>query len=218
MAVEVLRQIREDIADACRVIRYAGDRIFEGEIKSSREKVLSLSDKTAAYIKKGGREAVIGYKPQIGKSKNGFITGLIVREGNPSDSTQLLPLFNDAAERTGVIPSVISGDDGYASKNGRDALLEEEEVKVVSISGSKGKRLIGEDDWEDEIYLEVRRNRSSIESLIFVLKYCFEFGRLSRRGLEAVRAELMEKSLAFNSCRIIYLRGRAEQEIVSQAA
>jgi len=218
MAVEVLRQIREDIADAYRVMRYTEERIFEGKVRSSREKVLSLSDKTAAYIKKGGREAVIGYKPQIGKSKNGFITGLIVREGNPSDSTQLIPLFDDVAARTGVIPAVVSGDDGYASRNGRDTILGKEGVSVVSISGSKGKRLIGEDDWESEIYLEVRRNRPAIESVIFVLKHSFEFGRLGRRGLEAVRAELLEKALAYNSCRIVYLRMRAEEDIESRAA
>ncbi|MFH1038758.1 MAG: hypothetical protein V1789_08855 [PVC group bacterium] len=68
MLSAVLEQIHEDIGDAGRVIRYAEERIFEGRIRSSRDKVLSLSDKTAAYIEKGVREAVIGYKPQ--KARN----------------------------------------------------------------------------------------------------------------------------------------------------
>lgn len=208
----VLKQIREDIGDAYRVIHYAGERIFEGKTGSSRDKVLSLSDKTAAYIKKGGREAVIGYKPQVARSAQGFITGLIVKEGNPADRGELIPLFNDVVRRTGVVPGVVSTDDGYASKKGRNNLLGHG-VGVMSISGVWGKKLIGEEDWESEIYREARRCRPAIESLIFVLKHCFEFGRLSRRGIDAVRAELLEKALAFNSYRITYLRKQNRQKL-----
>ncbi|MFH1037114.1 MAG: hypothetical protein V1789_00405 [PVC group bacterium] len=161
--------MREDIGDAYRVIRYTEERIFEGKVSGSRDKVLSLSDKTAAYIKKGGREPVIGYKPQIGRSEHGFITSLIVKEGNPADSGELIPVFQDAVSRTGVVPKVVSVDDGYASGEGRDYILDIG-VSVVSISGSKGKKLIGEEDWESEDYQDARDDRSAVESLIFVLK------------------------------------------------
>ena len=96
-------------------------------------------------------------------------------------------------------------------KGGNDILGEG--VGVVSISGSKGKKLIGEEDWDSEVYREARSGRSAIESLIFVLKHCFAFGRLSRRGLEAVRAEMLEKVLAFNSSRIIYVRKKKRQKL-----
>lgn len=212
MLKAVLKQIREDIGDAYRVIGYAEERIFEGKTGSSRDKVLSLADKTAAYIKKGGREAVIGYKPQIARSGQGFITGLMVKEGNPADKGELVPLFNDVVNRTGVAPEVVSADDGYASEKGRNTILDHG-VEVMSISGVWGKKLIGEENWESEIYREVRRGRPAIESLIFVLKHCFEFGRLGRRGLEAVRAELLEKALACNSYRITYLRKKNRQKL-----
>lgn len=208
----VMKQISEDIGDAYRVIDYTGERIFEGKTGSSRDKVLSLADKTAAYIKKGGREAVIGYKPQIARSGQGFITGLMVKEGNPADKGELVPLFNDVVNRTGVAPEVVSADDGYASEKGRNNVLGRG-VEVMSLSGVWGKKLIGEENWESEIYREARRSRPAIESLIFVLKHCFEFGRLGRRGLEAVRAELLEKALAFNSYRIIYLREKKRQKL-----
>lgn len=211
MIREVMKQIREDVADAYQVITYAGERIFEGKTGSSRDKILSLSDKTAAYIKKGGRQAVIGYKPQLARSGRGFITGLIVKEGNPADRAELLPLFDDVVNRTGVVPEVVSTDDGYAFGDARDKILDAG-VEVVSISGACGKKLISDEDWESEEYREARRGRPAVESLIFILKHCFEFGRLSRRGLEAVEAELLEKALACNFYRISYLRRKKRQK------
>jgi hypothetical protein len=217
MLHQVLHQMREDIGDAYKVIRYTEERIFEEKTKGSRDKVLSLSDKTAAYIKKGSREPVIGYKPQIGRSEHGFITSLIVEEGNPADSTKLIPVFQDAVSRTGVMPDMVSADDGYAWGDGRDHLLGCG-VSVMSLSGSKGKKLIGEEDWESEKYQDARDDRSVVESLIFVLKYCYYFGRMGRRGLEAVRAEMREKALAYNCCRIIHERQKKRRQQLQRAA
>ncbi len=213
----LLNQIREDINDAGRVIAYTEERVFEGKTGRARDKVLSLSDKSAAYIEKGGREAVIGYKPQIARSGNGFIAGLIVREGNPADNAELLPLFDEVVGRTGVIPEVVSADDGYAFEASRTAILDRG-VKIMSLSGSRGKRIIGEEDWQSEGYREARRMRPAVESLMFVVKHCFEFGRLSRRGIEAVIAELLEKALAYNTYRITYLRRKRKQAVIKQAA
>ncbi len=81
----LLNQILEGIEDAGRIIAFAEKRVFEGNTVSFQDKELSLADKSAAYIEKGGREPVIGYKPQIARCGNGFIAGLIVREGNPAD-------------------------------------------------------------------------------------------------------------------------------------
>jgi len=81
-----------------------------------------LSDGSAAYIKKGGRNPVIGYKPQLVRSGNGFVTSLIVPEGNAVDSIKLEPAIRDSIRRIGVIATLVSTDDGYASAKGRDDL------------------------------------------------------------------------------------------------
>ena len=47
-----LSQIRGDIADAKRVVEYAHDRVFHEKKLPSTQKVLSLSDGSAAYIKR----------------------------------------------------------------------------------------------------------------------------------------------------------------------
>ena len=211
-----LEQIRNDIADAKRVVEYAGDRVFHDRKLPSTEKVLSLSDGSAAYIKKGGRDPVIGYKPQLVRSENGLVTSLIVPEGNASDSVKLAPAILDSIGRTGVIAELVSSDDGYASAKGRDELLKMG-VKSVSISGAKGKKLTDPEDWGSEVYRDARRNRSAVESLMFTIKDGFEFGELGRRGIDAVRNELLEKVLAYNSCRIILLKKRRMKEL-KQAA
>jgi IS5 family transposase len=212
----VLDQIKTDLGDANRVIEYANDRVFHDKKLSSTEKVLSLADGSAAYIKKGSRSAVIGYKPQLVRSANGFVTSLIVPEGNAADSVELVPAIRESIKRTGVTAALVSTDDGYASAKGRDEVLGMK-VKAISISGAKGKKLTALDDWESEIYRNARRERSAVESLMFTIKDGFEFGELGRRGIEAVRSELMEKVLAYNCCRIILMRKR-RQAALDQAA
>jgi hypothetical protein len=45
-------------------------------------------------IQKGNRNAVIGYKPQVIRSEAGFISAIIVKEGNVSDSKEsILVMF-----------------------------------------------------------------------------------------------------------------------------
>ena len=213
----VMQQIEADVVDARRVIKYAGDRVFKGQTLSSTQKVLSLADGSAAYIQKGSRAAVIGYKPQLVRSANGFVTSLIVPRGNASDAVEFAPAIRDSIDRTGVVAELVSTDDGYASAKGRGEVLAMG-VKDISISGAKGKRLTDPDDWQSDVYRNARRERSAVESLMFTIKDGFEFGELGRRGLEAVRAELLEKVLAYNCCRSILLRKRKGRDALDQAA
>ena len=212
----VVEQLSSDLSDARRVIQYTHERVFEQKSLPSKEKVLSLSDGSAAFIQKGSREPVIGYKPQLVRSANGFVASLFVPEGNAADASMLVESIMDSFRRTGVIANTVSTDDGYASAKGRDMLLALG-VKTVSISGAKGKKLTTQEDWESEAYQDARRCRSAVESLMFTIKDGFEFGQLGRRGIEAVRDELLEKVLAYNCCRTILIRQR-RQDALEQAA
>ena len=49
------------------------------------------------------------------------------------------------------------------------------------------------------------------------IKDGFAFGHLVRRGIEAVRDELLEKVLAYNCCRTILIRKR-RQDALERAA
>lgn len=212
LLLRVIAQIRTDLSDAQRVIEYASDRVFHEKKRPSTEKVLSLSDGSAAYIKKGNRNPMIGYKPQLVRSGNGFVTSLLVPEGNAADASKLVPAIADSIQRTSVVADLVSTDDGYASAKGRDA-LRQMGIADVSISGAKGKKLTTQEDWESETYRDARRCRSAVESLMFTIKDGFAFGELGRRGIDAVRAELLEKVLAYNCCRSILLRQRQREEL-----
>lgn len=206
----VIQQIQTDISDGNKVIKYADDWVFKGKSLPSTEKVLSLSDGSAAYIKKGSQTPVIGYKPQLVRSEKGFVASLIVPQGNAADSVKLAPAISDSIKRTGIIAELVSTDDGYASREGREKVLAMG-VNDISISGAKGRKLTDEADWESEEYRDARRNRSAVESLMFTIKDGFEFGELGRRGLDAVRAELTEKVLAYNCCRMILMKKRRRE-------
>jgi hypothetical protein len=207
----------DDIRDMCTVHRQCDARVLGGGKVRGARRVLSLSDEAAAYILKGDRVPVVGYKPQLARSRAGLVTALLVPEGNASDSSMLAPLVEESSAMTGVVPSLASFDDGYTSKAGLEK-LREFGIEHVSFSGSKGRRLLGDEEWESEILTEARRNRSAVESLMFCIKHGHEFGQLRRRGIDAVRGELMGKVLVYNFCRIILLRKRKKNAEALPAA
>ena len=210
-------QLVRDISEVGAIYQYTEERVFAGKQRPAEAKKLSVSDESAAFIQKGQRNSVIGYKPQLARSGEGFVTTLNVPQGNAADAPQLVPLVEDVRQHTGILPQQVSVDDGYASEKGRNQLLEAG-VKEVSISGAKGKQLTPEEDWNSPVYQLLRKGRSAVESLIFVLKYRFAFGRVRRRGLEEVRAELWEKILAYNFARMVFVRKARGETPLDNAA
>jgi IS5 family transposase len=211
IAEEVIGLIGADIQAIGQVAQTCQRRIFAEEKVSSSEKIVSLSDGGAAFIVKGGWNTVIGYRPQLGKSGQGFVSALLVPMGNAADSGQLVEVVLDHWDRTGVLPKLVSSDDGYSSQSARQDLLKSG-VDVVSISGAKGKQITSAEDWKRPEYRAARANRSAVESLIFTLKDGYQFGQLLRRENENVRAELTEKILACNIGQIVRVRERRARQ------
>lgn len=207
-ASTLLDRIFGDLAAAAQVIVYSRKRIVEDKSTPMAEKVLSLADPDAAYIKKGGREPVLGYKPQLVRSSRGFITAFELQKGNPADSARLVPLIDQHIANTAVQPVVVSVDDGYSSGPNRRALLDRD-VEVVSMNGAKGRKITPEEDWNSECYKQARDKRSAVESLVYTFRFKFHVHRFSRRGLDGVRAEMFEKVVAHNFWRATMLRKRA---------
>ena len=207
--------ISVDLSNLSLAIGNSSSRVLHSEKIPADQKVLSISDENAAMIVKGGREPTLGYKPQIARSENGFVTALIVPEGNAADSAQLRGIVDKAIARTGVIPKVLSFDDGYTNSDDRDHYLGLG-IAVVSFSGSKGKRLIPSAEYDSRQYQQVRNDRSAVESLMFTLKHNHGFDRVMRRGIDNIRSELLEKAIAHNFFRMIKLR-RVQREQCSAA-
>ena len=218
MAQEALGLIADDLAALEQAAHVCERRIMAGEEVPVAEKIISLSDSDASFIVKGGWNKVVGYRPQLARSGSGFVTALVLPQGNSADSPHLVEMVKEQINNTGVIPATTSADDGYSSKQG----LEEVQglgVKVVSISGAKGKRLLEAQQWKSRPYRQARAERSAIESLVFTLKEGFEFGEMMRRTHENVLAEMLEKVLAYNISQIIRVRKRlSELEQMERAA
>lgn len=213
----IVSAIQTDLKDTEKVICYSKKRIFEGKQTASTKKILSLADEDAAYITKGDRDPVIGYRPQLARSQNGFIGFFALPKGNANDSKWLEPATLGWIENTDTVPSLVSTDDGYPSADGKEA-VEALGVEKVSFSGSKGKKILGFDQWHDEIIAQARRERSKVESSIFTIKHVFDFRRASRTGQESVEADLLEKVLAFNFWRAVRLRRQKASERLRQVA
>lgn len=201
----LIEWLEVDITNLSVTITNADKRINKGEKIEVAEKVLSLSDEDAAIIAKGQREPILGYKPQIARSGNGFVTAIIVPEGNANDSGQLDALVQASMKRSGIIPEVMSFDDGYTSMDSLER-YRAMGIEVVSFSGSKGKKITPKADYESKAYVQARKDRSAVESLMFTLKHNNDLETLMRRGIDNVREELLEKVITYNFFRTIMLR------------
>lgn len=210
----LIEWIEVDLQNLAVTIANADKRINRNEKVPAGAKVVSLSDQDAAMIVKGEREPVVGYKPQLGRSENGFITAIIVPVGNAADSGQLRPIVDASIKRTGVSPSVLSFDDGYTNTADREHYLGLG-IDVVSFSGSKGKNIIPAADYDSQPYKDARNDRSAVESLMFTMKHNHDMDRVMRRGIDSVRSELLEKAIAYNFFRLITLRQRRKQRDVA---
>ena len=112
-------------------------------------------------------------------------------------------------ERTGVVPvNGVSVDDGYSSASNRENLLALG-IATVSLNGAKGRKVTPDEQWDSPEYQAARNARSAVESLVFTLRYKFHLYRFSRRGIEDVRIEMVEKVIVHNLWRAALLRERA---------
>ena len=215
---EALCLIADDLAALDQTANVCERRIMAQEKVPVAEKIISLSDSDASFIVKGGWNTVVGYRPQLARSGRGFVTGLVLPRGNAADSRHLVGMVKEQITNTGVIPAMASADDGYSSQEGLEEVLHLG-VKVVSISGAKGKKLLEAQRWKSRPYRQARAERSAIESLVFTLKEGFEFGEMARRTHENVLAEMLEKVLAYNVSQIIRVRKKLlELEPMERAA
>jgi len=166
------------------------------DTKTAR-KIYSMSDDDAAFIKKGGRETVFGYRPNFAFSANGFLTSFTLESGNTSDSKAFTNCLVENEKMTGETAMMISVDDGYSSASNVDYALEKG-AELVSISGSKGKKLLGEAIYETENYQLARNIRSISEAGISKLKNYHNLERFTVCGLKRVRQETLISAIGFN--------------------
>ena len=210
----IMAEVTKSMEGAGKVMEAARVRVLEGGKVAAADRAFSLADPDAWMIEKGGHDPVLGYKPQIARSANGFITAFEVLPGNPADSTRLVELTTRHMRNTGVTPSLVSTDDGYSAQSNLDALATLG-VETVSFSGAKGRDLLGDQLWDGTA--EIRSDRSAVESTIFTLKHKCGLRRFCRRGIEGVSRDLSEAALTYNLWRLAWCRRQKHAEQAAAA-
>jgi len=206
----MLESVEQAFNEAGKAMASARVRVLEGETVPACEKVFSLADPDAYMIVKGQRDPVVGYKPQLGRSAEGFISCFEVCKGNPADSDRLLPMCRAHFEATGQAALAVSTDDGYSSTDNLDRLIDAG-VHVVAFSGATGRKVLGEDIYATDAWAHLRNERSAVESTIFTFKHKLGMRRFCRRGLQGVHADLAAAVLAYNLWRITYVRRKRRE-------
>jgi hypothetical protein len=213
---KVIEQIETDLESASQIALYSKRRVINEEAIAIDEKILSVCEHDATIIKKGDRDMVFGYRPQLAFSGKGLVTATLVPEGNASDSGQLEKMLEESEANSKTIARIVTVDDGYLNRRVRENYLKRALQygieAIFSIAGSKGKKSLGEETFYSEDYRQARYDRSAAESCISTLKGNYGYGEIKRRGLGAVRQEQMSKVLAYNTRKLVALENDMRQQ------
>jgi IS5 family transposase len=97
-----------------------------GEIRKKKDhvkdKLVSLVDEDARHGAKSDEKTFTGYKANVEKSKDGFVTNIEITPGNTYDGDILLPLVDEEIAN-GFKPEKVTGDSHYGSAENRFQML-----------------------------------------------------------------------------------------------
>ena len=88
-----------------------------------KDKLVSLADKDARHGAKSDKKKFTGYKTNVMKSEDGFVTNIETTPGNTYDGDILLPLV-DEKTANGSKPEKVAGDTHYGSAENRFQMLQ----------------------------------------------------------------------------------------------
>ena len=86
-----------------------------------KDKLVSLVDKDARHGAKSDEKTFMGYKGNVMKSEDGFVTNIIASPGNTYDGDILVPLVDEKIENS-TKPEKIAGDTHYGSAENRQQM------------------------------------------------------------------------------------------------
>ena len=191
-----LKRAEHDAGLAVRVIDQAVRRVIKGEKVTASEKVVSVFEPHTDIIVKDRRDTQYGHKLNLTTGLRGMVLDVVVEDGNPADSSRLLPMIKRIEECYGKLPRQVAADAGYASADNVSA-AKALGIKAVGLPKKRGMKVedMTGSDW---IYKKLKRFRAGIEGNISMLKRVFGLDRCTWRGLEHFKAYVMSAVLAYN--------------------
>ena len=179
-----------------RIIDQALRRVIKGDKVSAADKIVSLFEPHTDIIVKDRRDTQFGHKLNLTTGKHGMVLDLVIEEGNPADSSRLLPMIKRIKECYGKLPRQVAADAGYASQ---ENIKEAKALGIKAIGLPKKRGMSVEEMTGSEwIYKKLKRFRAGIEGNISMLKRVFGLDRCTWRGLLHFKSYVMSAVLAYN--------------------
>ena len=178
------------------VIKQTTRRVINGEKVPSSEKLVSLFEPHTDIIVKSNREIEYGHKINLSTDKNGFITTLMIEEGNPADSERFLPILDEHERLYGCTPETTIADGCYASINNVNK-AKEKGVKRPAFHKKRGisVSMMG---IKEKTLKKLRAFRAGIEANISELKRSFGAGKATWKGESGFQAFVWASAISYN--------------------
>jgi IS5 family transposase len=173
------------------IISQAEQRVFQGVMVASDEKVYSLFEEHTELLKRGkaGKPIEFGHKVLIAQTGEKFIHHYQVFPKREEDKELLEPTLKAHKQLFGTGPDVLATDRGFY-KNMKQILKLQENIVTVSIC-KKGRRNPQEYEREStEEFKDGQRFRAGCEGSISVLKRVFNLGRCLFKGFKNYAASV----------------------------
>ena len=186
-----------------RVIDQTERRVIAGEKVPAAEKIVSLFEPHTDIIVKANRGVEYGHKINLSTNRHGFITIMMLEEGNPKDSERFIPLLQAHKKLYGHVPTVTIADGCYARLDNITAARGMGTEKVafhkkngipVSAMGIKEKTL-----------KKLRNFRAGIEGNISELKRSFGAGKAMWKGESGFAAFVWASVISYNLTHLVRL-------------
>ncbi|MGL6159053.1 ISNCY family transposase [Microbulbifer sp.] len=183
------------------VIDQTERRVIYGEKVPASEKIVSLFEPHTDIIVKAKRGIDYGHKVNLSTDKNGFITTLLIENGNPSDSDRFIPILEEYQRLYGSIPTTTVADGCYASHKNVDT-AKELGVKRVAFHRKNGITL-GAMGIKEKTLRKLRNFRAGIEANISELKRVFGAGKAMWKGENGFMAFVWSSVISYNLTHLV---------------
>ena len=193
-----------------RVIAQTKARVFDGDTHSPN-KVLSLFEPETCVIRKGKshKPNEFGRVVRIDEVENGIVSNYDVKDGNPSETADVMPAVLQHAEIFGDSPELLSADRGlFSAENEKQAKAAG--VKKVAIP-ARGKLSKSRTEHQKQRWFKRAQGwRAGVEARISTLKHGFGMLRAMYKGDVGFKRYVGWSVIANNLVSMARLRAKRE--------
>jgi len=168
-----------------KIIYQTEQRVLNGKIIPSSEKIVSIFEPHTDIIVKDRRETQFGHKIFVTSGVSNMVLHCDIPKGNANDSDMFLGTIEAIKDSYGKYPTKVSADGGFASEENIFAskLLGVKDVCFPKRCNVEIKDMV-KSEW---VYEKLLNWRAGIEAVISFLKRCFGLGKSSWSSLNGFK-------------------------------